>query len=343
MLLHPVFNISGLTPPFPYTFPLKSVRANGVGATAADWTQITGNMIPETVGQPSWVLEGGGTFDRAEVYQSFSIGSTRETVVDAGNALIDLSHSIDTFDTDDDGAVAYAEFFDGSSNFLGRVHTNNSQTDTRITDSKNNARVPTGTRTIRIGWLGSNPATEGNQLSAYVYDLNCIIKEEESDTWDSTVVLFAEAVANLTGWTNTTGTLGVVTYANGNDWEWQTANAYFGSSVATTTAFKNFTFPTGWPAKVSAGDANYLFRASVHNANQDDDVTITLRFNNGSTNPTVTSGRVEIAWQIQLIELTGAIPSDTTSIDVILTFHRVDGTVNDGAVEKMSMILFEQA
>lgn len=339
MLLHPVFNISGLTPPFPYTFPLKSVRANGVGATAADWTQIVGNMVPEVPGQPSWVLEDNA-LDRANVYQSFSIGASRESVVDAGNALIDLSHSIDTLDTDDDGAVAYVEFYDGSSNFLGRSFTPNPLTDIRITDVKNNIRVPPGTRTVRIGWLAANNG--GTQLSAYVYDISAVIKEEVTDTWDSCVVLFAESAADLTGWTNTAGTLGVLTYTSSNDWEWQTANAYFGSSVATTTAFKNYTFPTGWPAKVSAGVANYLFYASVHNANQDDDVTVTLRFNNGTTNPTVTSGRIELGWQIQLIELTGAIPSDTTSIDVILTFHRVDGTVNDGAVEKMSMILFEQ-
>ena len=339
MLLHPVFRIQGFTAPFPYILPLKSVRANS-GAGASDWTQITGAMIPEVVGQPPWVLEDGGTFDRAQVYQVFSVGASRESVVDAGNALIDISHVIDTFDTDNDGAVAYAEFYGASDTFLGRVHTNNPLTNILITDSKNNCRVPPGTRNIRVGWLAANP--DGNQLSAYVYDLAATLKEETVDTWDSCVVLFAEADADITGWTSTVGSMTVLAYANGNDWEWQSAIAYYGGSVANTTANKTYSFPTGWAAKVAAGDANFLLRASIHNANQDDDVEITVRLNNGSTNPTVTSGLIEIGFQIQLVELTGAIPTDTTSIDVILRFRRQDGTANDGLVEKMSMILFEQ-
>lgn len=340
MLLHPVFNINSITPPFPYTFPLLSVRADT--GTSADWTEAIGDMVPIGGVGPEWVLEDGGTFDRAYIYQTFSIGSSREAVVDAGNALVDVSHVVRVLSGDADAAVGFVEFYDGSSVFLGRIHTGTTFSATDVTMSKNNARVPPLTRSVRVGWLGSN--ISGNQLSAYVKDLACTIKEETSDTWDDVVLVVAERNANITGWTSTVGTMNVLAYpASLADWEWAITDVYSGGTVANTTAHKNYSFPAGWAAKVAAGNVNFLFRASIHNANQDDDVEISIRRNNGTTNPVVTSGLIEVGADITLVELTGTVPSDTTSIDIVLRFRRQDGTANDGAVEMISLLLYEQA
>lgn len=337
MLLHPVFNISGLTSPFPYSFPLLSVNSNT--GVRTDWTNSNSTMAAQSGATGRWILEDASSPDRAYIYQEFAVGASRHSVIDAGNAVIDLSHDIDTLETDDDGACAFAEFYDGSSVFLGKVFTTNQLTDTPLVDSITSKRVPTGTRTIRIGWQAANHT--GTQLSVYVKDIACTIREETTTVWDSTVVMFAERNADLTGWVNTTGAISTVA-GTAADWEWASVTAYSGGSVATSSAYKNIAFPTGWAAKVAAGTVGFILRAGAHNANQDDDVTVTVRLNNGSTNPTVTTGRLQLVFQMEFIELTGAVPSDTTSIDIVLTFHREDGTVNDGAVDNISMILFEQ-
>lgn len=321
--------------PFPYTFPLLSTES--LTGVRTDWTNSDSSMAAQGGGTGRWVLENGST-DRVFTYQEFAAGLSRYAVIDAGNAVIDLSHDIDTLDSDSDGGCAFVEFYDGSSVFLGKVFTTNQLTDTSVVDSITGKRVPTGTRTIRIGWQAANHT--GTELSVYVKDIACTIRQETTVVWDDTVVVFSEREADLTGWTTTTGLFNTIT-GTAADWEWASVQAYFGGNTSLTSAYKNFSFPTGWAAKVAAGDVGFILRAGAHNANQDDNVQVTVRLNNGSTNPTVTTGYLSLVFQMEFIELTGAIPSDTTSIDIILDFDRNDGTANDGAVDCLSLLLYE--
>jgi hypothetical protein len=226
----------GVVAAFPYTFPLLSIKATT--GSAADWTTFVGNLYQQGATE-NWITSN--TDDRSKHYQDFPAGATREAVIDAGNARIDISQVINTF-TDNDGVHAFVEFFDGSSGFLGHGFTPNSNPSSEVTDSKTDIVVPPGTRTFRIGWQGARGG--GTELSAYVKDLTCTIKETSSP-WDDAVVAFSEFDANITGWTITNSGFTVLSYAAG-DWEWQCEDCYVGGgSDSYTAANKAITIPTG--------------------------------------------------------------------------------------------------
>jgi len=323
---------------FPYDFPLLSVSATD--GLASDWTVVFGNMYPKDTNPDRWVLLNT-TYNRAIVYQEFAIAAGQYSVIDAGNARIRISHNILTYDQDTDGAVAFVRFYDASMNFLGSgASTVNQNSDVAVISEKYGIFVPPLTRHVRIGWQGY--LHTGSELSAYVKDLSATISASNLVT--AAEVLFSEFDADTTPWTITLGALGTAVYPAAVDYKPSgDAKGYNGGSVADSVATRSFAVPSGWASRIANGKVRALVRCTASNANQDDQPKITIGCNNGSTVTETTSGFLSPVWRVLYVELDAEVPADTTSFDLTMAFHRLDGTVNDAIINQISVLLYELA
>lgn len=325
-----VFNVPIVQAPFPFNFVLLSVDNTG---NPTDWTSESSETL--SVGSDGyWVLSDSD--NRAVYYQEISLISTQESVIDAGNAVIDLSHVGETFPSDNDDGVAFIEFFDVSDNFLKRAFTPILNSDTEVTRSISNYPVPPLARYVRIGWQGWRQ--DGTELSVYVKNITAQLKQIATNL--SAVVVYADYDCDDTGWTSTTGTMRVLT---GSSIVASGVRAVFvgGATDVRTTAEKTFALPTGWDTKIAAGNVNFEFTCGITNANDDDDSGVTINFVS-SASPDVSSGQVATTDDLQELTLTGAVPTDTTAIKIIFDFWRQDGTSNDACIMQPSLILFEE-
>lgn len=326
---------------FPETYTFRSTVNFNNGGRQSDWVQeIALANMGSLGGSDRWIMAEDA--DRSIVYQRKRIRSSQYSAVDAGNALVTFSSDLVTFTGDTDWIATYAEFYDVSGNFLGRVNSSFISTDAgtgapNIVTSADR-RVPPGTRTIHFGWQAGR--NTGSELSAYPRDFDASI--DDDSTYVSGTVVWAELDANSSGWVTTTGapTFNVRTTTPLGPPGAGSRGYYSGGSVVRSTTYKDFSFPSGWAAKVAAGKAVIRFRANVFNSNDDDDVGIKITYN-GSASGTLDTGRIVTRAVPQSVELTGAVPTDATSIRVTLDFWREDGTVNDGCMSLPSMLLFE--
>jgi hypothetical protein len=323
-------------PPASYDFPLLSIRADT--GDAADWTVDVGNLYQWPTDTTYWITSD--TTERSRMYQSFAIPASYFPEIDNGNGRISIEHYIQTY-TDDDDVAAFIEFYDVSSGFLGHVHTPTENPSTPVTISVPSTIVPPGARSVKIGWHGAR--FSGSELSAYVRDIASTLTLETVTPNTDAVVLYAKLNADITGWTVLSGNFSVRTYADADDWEWADVD-YFVGGASNTYAHAEYT-PTisaTWLSKIATGNVRAIFRGSILRANVGDAVSFGLRFNNGTTNPEEKTGEVSMAnAELAYVELDRAVPSDTTGIDLILEFFRHDGAYNDGAAEKLSVMLYE--
>ena len=326
-----VASLPQIAPEFPYLFSLLSVDNTG---TAGDWTTAIGSGL--TAGSGTlWVMDASD--DRARYYQELPALASQYGTIDAGNARIDLDHIIETF-TDDDDALAFVEFLDGSDNFLGREFTEQTNATGPVTLALPDIVVPSGTRKFHIGWQGYRYT--GSQLSAYVRDITANMRLV-SEVVDS-VVVWSEAEASKTGWTDQTGTMLVATTA-ADDWQQRAdRDAYTGGSAESyTRASRSFSLPAGWATKIANGNVFVRATASLFNANADDDVGFGIEFDQTGTNTSIKTGRIVIVNSIVGGLIETHVPTDTNNIILDFEFWRDDGTYNDGAISQPSIILYE--
>lgn len=323
-------------PPFAdYVVPLLSVRADT--GSAADWTTVVGNLARFS-NTDRWIISNNSA--HARHYQQFDVLQAQHGIIDQGNAVVDLAHTYSTSNNDNDDVVAFVEFYDGTMTFLGNHQTSSENPSAIIDQLVSDCPVPPGTRTVRIGWQGAR--FTGSELSAYARDLACTIKTRAVSPWASAAVLFAEFQATATGLVSTLETVSVEAYSPTNDWRWQDVDGYMGGEFANSRAEKQgLAIPAGWAAKIAAGNVRALLRAHLSNANAADDAGIGLRFNNGSTNPVDETGRVALGTRSQFVARDMAVPSDTTSIDLLMEFWRDEGSASDGLIQKISVLLYE--
>lgn len=311
------------------------------GGRQTDWvSEIATANLADLVDSDRWRLADDN--DRSVVYQRKRIRANQYAAVDQGNALVTFSSDLVTFTGDTDWVWMFAEFYGVTNNFLGRVNSDPISADagtlTPNIVTSSNRRVPPGTRTIHFGWHAGRRT--GSELSAYVRDYDASIDEDSA--YVSATVVHAENEPTASGWVTTTGspTFNAKTTTVVGPPGAGSHGYYGGGSVARSTLYKDFSFPTGWAAKVAAGKAVIRLRCYTFNSNDDDDVGVRLSFN-GSATGVIDTGQLVTTSIPQNIELTGAVPTDATSIRVQLNFWRQDGTVNDGGLSQMSILMFE--
>ena len=318
----------------PYDFPILSTDATG---TASDWSRFGGSVLTAWGSEPTfWVPSL--TNDRVIHYQEFAVPDGFIPFIDAGNALVDLSHVIKSLGGDD-GCFAIVEFLDGStgSDFLGRGFTEDQLPTVETATSQNDIRVPPGTRVCRIGWQGFRKA--GTQLNGNVKDIACTLKQGNGEATEA-VMLFSEEEASLTGWSGDTGVVVILT--SDGDWQRGGDRPHYagGPTNANSRIFRTLPIPSGWADKVATGAARIQITASLFNANDDDDAGIGIEFNRPGTNTFLETGRVAITNEVIPITLDAVVPSDTIDFILDLEFWRDDGTYNDGAISQIGIFLY---
>jgi hypothetical protein len=344
----PGFMVGAPLPPFPKTYTFLSTVNAANGGTRTDWINalpvaaVWGNLT----GSDRWILgttnHTGGAQPRSKDYQEKTIDADQFAEVDAGNAYVTFSSDLVTFTSDEDYVFAYAEFFDASNVFLGKAITavqwNDGGTGAPNIVTASDKLVPPGTRKIRFGWHGVRLV--GTELSAYVRGFDAMIENIPGHA--SAVTVFAQAEPDTSGWTVTTG---LFASRLGSDYlnvpgAFGQYGAYGGADGARHTFYKDFAFPTGWAAKVAAGNVSFLFRAIGANFNDDDDTGVRISFG-GTASGVVDTGLIVQTAIAHPFELTGAVPAAATNIRVTLDFRRQDGTNCDSYIGQIEMILLE--
>jgi hypothetical protein len=329
---------SGVAPLYPYTFPILSKNGSG---TPSDWTVAIGPALAlktddGLAGQNYWHMQ---TASKGRYYQSFAMPATSYSDIDKGNTTIDLSHTIiSLFPGEADGVAALVEFFDSGMSFLGRDFTANQYPATQTVDSKTGIIVPPGARTITIGWQGFRKT--GSFLNTYFKDIAATLKLGTGNV--SSVMLWAEADASMTGWTTSIGNPNVLrgsvdTYYGRSAERW----FYVGGTAAYSRCYRSFAIPSGWASKISAGKVKALVRASLFNWTGDDDPSIGIEFVRPGGNTSQKTGDVPQGPNLVSAKIDVAVPVDTTGFILDMEFFRDVGIDNDACVSQPSVLLYE--
>lgn len=329
---------------FPETYTFLSTVNENFWGNANDWVNETPSQ-PGGLGNLTvtdrWVV--GTDASKLKLYQKKRIRSTQFAKVDEGNATITFSSDMTTFTGDSDWITSFAEFYDEVGAFLGRVTSNPVSTDAGpgvpnvVTVS--NAVVPAGTRTIHFGWHAGRRT--GSELSVYAKDFSATL--DQGSSYVDAVVVWAENDADTAGWTATAGVVAflsgkldsAIPPGSGNH------DVYYGGAVGRTTYYKDFSLPSGWAAKVAAGNVDFIFRGHRFNINDDDDVGVKISFI-GTAAGVVDIGLPATISMIEPIVMTGPVPAAATAIRVTFDFLRQDGTANDGGLGQPSLLLLEK-
>ena len=154
---------------------VSTLLGYSVGDNVANWVDLTGTITSRSAGDATmgraaliWNAAAG------ESYLPVSIPSDKQSIVDSGTATIIHSAVLNTYSSDTDSGGLYVEFYDGSNMLIGTRNDIVPKSDYTSIGIMvlNSISVPTGTRTIRAGYVGTR--VTGTELSSYLSNL-CVV------------------------------------------------------------------------------------------------------------------------------------------------------------------------
>ncbi|MEQ8307994.1 MAG: hypothetical protein RIA09_15665 [Hoeflea sp.] len=137
------------------------------GNSRTGWVNVTGTLISDTY--DTWITSqpifAWGNEATAEAYIPLDVSSDA-TAIDTGSAEVNLGVFQSSYNGNDQGEI-YLEFRDGSGDLIGTQVTISAMatTDPQGTGRIGIETVPSGTRSIRLGFKGTR--VDGSNLDAY--------------------------------------------------------------------------------------------------------------------------------------------------------------------------------
>lgn len=319
---------------FPYIVDIVNPGAETNSTTG--WTNLSGALFAIQSGVGAFNSGAHGmtmAASTASVWwgQTVALPSGMNTDIDTGTLEIEWSGYFQGF-TDADMAQFMMDFYDGSSVYIGSASSPEIDT-ANMKKMQVRSFLPKNTRNVRVSVRGRR--VTGTENSTYMDDFQLRIFKPGKVA--NLVTLFSMEAGSATGWTADTGSLGTSTARFGE-------TVLSGGSNASTTAHRDISL-SSLSTEIAAGKVTCHMIGQLSNVNDDDTMNFSLQYLDGSNVAigsalkfTLTSTGFNPGLAVVPVHLVRAAPTNAASLRVGLEYSRVDGTVLDAGVCRMSVL-----